>query len=80
MVELVDTRDLKSLGHRLCRFKPGSGYQNKKSRCRPVCDGFFHFSSSPSTGGKNPQPKGEAGQARPSHPGDHPGQGAAQYQ
>ena len=27
MVELVDTRDLKSLGHRLCRFKPGSGYQ-----------------------------------------------------
>ena len=32
--------NLKSLGHRLCRFKPGSGYQNKKSRCRPVCDGF----------------------------------------
>lgn len=30
MVELVDTRDLKSLGHRLCRFKPGSGYQKKK--------------------------------------------------
>mgnify|MGYP006959320878 FL=1 len=29
MVELVDTRDLKSLGHRLCRFKPGSGYQNQ---------------------------------------------------
>ena len=35
--------DLKSLGHRLCRFKPGSGYQNKKSRRRPVCDGFFLF-------------------------------------
>ena len=31
MVELVDTRDLKSLGHRLCRFKPGSGYQDKKA-------------------------------------------------
>ena len=27
MVELVDTRDLKSLGLWLCRFKPGSGYQ-----------------------------------------------------
>ena len=31
MVELVDTRDLKSLGHRLCRFKPGSGYQKAKA-------------------------------------------------
>ncbi len=27
MVELVDTGDLKSLGLWLCRFKPGSGYQ-----------------------------------------------------
>ncbi len=31
MVELVDTRDLKSLGLWLCRFKPGSGYQNIKA-------------------------------------------------
>ena len=38
MVELVDTRDLKSLGHRLCRFKPGSGYQKTKNgrRLYPV--------------------------------------------
>ena len=34
MVELVDTRDLKSLGHRLCRFKPGSGYQKISSGYR----------------------------------------------
>ena len=27
MVELVDTRDLKSLGLWPCRFKPGSGHQ-----------------------------------------------------
>lgn len=61
MVELVDTRDLKSLGHRLCRFKPGSGYQNKKSRCRPVCDGFFRFSSSPSPAGKTRSQKEKPG-------------------
>lgn len=30
---------------------------------------LFHFSSGPSPGGTSPQPKGEAGQARPSHPG-----------
>ena len=30
MVKLVDTRDLKSLGLWLCRFKPGSGYQDYK--------------------------------------------------
>lgn len=65
MVELVDTRDLKSLGHRLCRFKPGSGYQNKKSRCRPVCDGFFRFSSSPSPAGKTRSQKEKPG--RPGH-------------
>ena len=47
-------RDLKSLGHRPCRFKPGSGYQNKKSRRRPVCGGFSFFSS----------PHPPAGQAR----------------
>lgn len=46
--------DLKSLGHRPCRFKPGSGYQNKKSRRRPVCGGFSFFSS----------PHPPAGQAR----------------
>lgn len=41
MVELVDTRDLKSLGHRLCRFKPGSGYQKVKSGHRQSCSRFF---------------------------------------
>lgn len=40
MVELVDTRDLKSLGHRLCRFKPGSGYQKSEPPAkRVVCSG-----------------------------------------
>ena len=73
-------RDLKSLGHRLCRFKPGSGYQNKKSRRRPVCGGFSFFSSPPSTGGTSPQPGGEAGQARPSLPGDRPGRSGARHQ
>ena len=79
MVELVDTRDLKSLGHRLCRFKPGSGYQNTKSRRKPVC-GFSFFSSPPSTGGTSPQAEGEAGQARPSLPGDRPGRSGARHQ
>lgn len=39
MVELVDTRDLKSLGHRLCRFKPGSGYQ--KIRTTRIAGGLL---------------------------------------
>lgn len=56
MVELVDTRDLKSLGHRLCRFKPGSGYQNKKSRCRPVCDGFSFSLPAPHQRTRHPRP------------------------
>ena len=44
MVELVDTRDLKSLGHRLCRFKPGSGYQTISSGYRFIfCSRFFCF-------------------------------------
>lgn len=30
---------------------------------------LFPFLKQPIPGGKNPQPKGEAGQARPSHPG-----------
>lgn len=44
MVELVDTRDLKSLGHRLCRFKPGSGYQKEKAATGQSCGRFFQDS------------------------------------
>lgn len=43
MVELVDTRDLKSLGHRLCRFKPGSGYQKEKAATGQFCGRFLLF-------------------------------------
>lgn len=46
MVELVDTRDLKSLGHRLCRFKPGSGYQKKKA-VADLSAAAFPFSQAP---------------------------------
>lgn len=52
----------------------------KKSRRRPVCGGFSFFSSPPSTGGTSPQPGGEAGQARPSLPGDRPGRSGARHQ
>lgn len=48
MVESVDTRDLKSLGHRLYEFKSRSGYHGKKriksmisSVVKPPKGGFF---------------------------------------
>ena len=46
MVELVDTRDLKSLGHRLCRFKPGSGYQKTKAATGQILWPLFYKSYS----------------------------------
>lgn len=45
MVELVDTRDLKSLGHRLCRFKPGSGYQKEGRPSRRMSAAAFFLCS-----------------------------------
>ena len=56
--------DLKSLGHRLCRFKPGSGYQNKKSRCRPVCDGFSFSLPAPHQRTRHPPADGQPGPCR----------------
>lgn len=48
MVELVDTRDLKSLGHWLCRFKPGSGYQKSSIlSAQPFPEGRLPCSLSP---------------------------------
>ena len=43
MVKLVDTRDLKSLGLWLCRFKPGSGYQRKTGGYRNTTASFAGF-------------------------------------
>ena len=43
MVKLVDTRDLKSLGLWLCRFKPGSGYQRKTGGYRNMTASFAGF-------------------------------------
>ena len=56
MVELVDTRDLKSLGHRLCRFKPGSGYQNKKAVADLSATAFPFLYLPPTNGRAIPRP------------------------
>ena len=72
-------RDLKSLVHRLCRFKPGSGYQKKKPS-QTCLRRLFLFLKPPSTGGTSPQPGGEAGQARSSLPRDRPGRSGARHQ
>ncbi len=72
--------DLKSLGHRLCRFKPGSGYQNKKSRCRPVCDGFFISQADHPSAGQDRSRERKRSKLTRLVPGNRPGQSAARYQ